>query len=135
MFRFLEGKYQPLAPLRVFYSRVGKCFVATLVIVAFSLAIGMFGYHYCGGLSWLDSLLNASMILTGMGPVTPMESSTGKCFSIFYCLYSGIAFLSLVAILIAPIYHRFIHRFNLDEELRPDPLPPRPPVRPLGTDL
>lgn len=135
MFRFLEGKYQPLAPLQVFYSRVVQCFLITLVIVAFSLALGTVGYHYFGDLDWLDALLNASMILTGMGPVTPMTTPAGKLFSVFYCLFSGIAFLSLVAILMAPIYHRFIHRFHLDEEGRPDPLPPRPDPPPLGTDL
>jgi len=136
MFRFLEGKYQPLAPLRVFYSRVVQCFLLTLVIVAFSLTMGTLGYHYFAELGWLDSLVNASMILTGMGPAEGcMKTDGGKWFSVFYSLYSGIAFLSLVAILMAPIYHRFIHRFHLDEELRPDPLPPRPPVRPLGTDL
>jgi hypothetical protein len=136
MFRFLEGKYQPLAPLRVFYSRVVQCFLATLVIVAFSLTMGTLGYHYFAGLGWLDSLVNASMILTGMGPPEGcIRTDGGKWFSIFYSLYSGIAFLSLVAILLAPIYHRFIHRFHLDEELRPDPLPPRPPPPQLGTDL
>ena len=135
MFRFLEGKYQPLAPLRVFYSRVVQCFVLTLVIVAFSLALGMVGYHYCEGQGWLDALLNAAMILTGMGPADPVRTEPGKMFAIFYSLYSGIAFLSLVAILMAPIYHRFIHRFHLDEEGRPDPLPPRPDPPTLGTDL
>jgi len=135
MFRFLEGKYQPLAPRRVFFSRVVQCFLLTLAIIAFSLALGTVGYHYTEGLSWLDSLLNASMILTGMGPADPMKSDSGKVFAIFYCLYSGIAFLSLVAILIAPIYHRFLHRFNLDEEGRPVPIPPRPTPRSLGTDL
>jgi len=135
MFRFLEGKYQPLAPRRVFFSRVVQCFLLTLAIIAFSLALGTVGYHYTEGLSWLDSLLNASMILTGMGPADPMKSDSGKVFAIFYCLYSGIAFLSLVAILIAPIYHRFLHRFNLDEEGRPVPIPRRPTPRSLGTDL
>jgi hypothetical protein len=136
MFRFLEGKYQPLAPLRVFYSRIVQCFLVTLVIVAFSLAMGTVGYHYCAELGWLDSLLNASMILTGMGPSDGCtKTDGGKWFSIFYSLYSGIAFLSLVAILMAPIYHRFIHRFHLDEEGRPDPMPPRPPSPQLGTDL
>jgi hypothetical protein len=136
MFRILEGKYQPLAPLRVFYSRVVQCFLVTLVIVAFSLTMGTLGYHYFAGLGWLDSLVNASMILTGMGPAEGcIRTDGGKWFSVFYSLYSGIAFLSLVAILMAPIYHRFIHRFHLDEELRPDPLPPRPPARPLGTDM
>ena len=119
MFRILEGKYQPLAPLRVFYSRVAKAFLATLGVVAFSLAFGAWGYHYFGGLRWLDAVLNASMILTGMGPVNQMESDEGKVFAIVYCLYSGIAFLSLVAILMAPIYHRFLHRFNLDRDGKP----------------
>lgn len=135
MLRFLEGKYQPLAPLRVFYSRIARCFFATLVIIAFSLILGMVGYHYAEGMRWLDSLLNASMILTGMGPVEPVKSDEGKVFAIFYSLYSGIAFLSLVAIMIAPFYHRFLHRFNLDDEGRPDPMPPRPDPPPLGTDL
>ncbi|HJZ94484.1 MAG TPA: hypothetical protein VKE40_26705 [Gemmataceae bacterium] len=135
MFRILEGKYQPLAPLRVFYSRVFQCFLVTLVIVAFSLALGTFGYHYCEGQGWLDALLSAAMILTGMGPADPVKTDEGKMFAIFYSLYSGIAFLSLVAILIAPIYHRFLHRFHLDDEGRPDPLPPRPEPPPLGTEL
>jgi hypothetical protein len=134
MFRILEGKYQPLAPLRVFYSRLAKAFLATLGVIAFSLAMGAAGYHYFGHMGWLDAWLNASMILTGMGPVTPMETPEGKMFSIFYCLYSGIAFLSLVAILMAPIYHRFLHRFNLDEEGQPY-LPPRAEPPPMTTDM
>lgn len=135
MFRFLEGKYQPLAPLRVFYNRVVQCFLLTLVVIAFSLALGTAGYHYSEGLSWLDSLLNASMILTGMGPADQMKTAHGKLFSVFYSLYSGLAFLSLVAILLAPIYHRFMHRFHLDEEGRPDPKPVRPLPPPLSSDL
>ena len=135
MFKFLEGKYQPLAPLRVFYNRIVQCFLITLVIIAFSLALGTVGYHYAADLDWLDALLNAAMILTGMGPVTPMTTTGGKLFSVFYCLFSGIAFLSLVAILITPIYHRFLHRFHLDEEGRPDPVPPRPDPPPMTTDM
>ena len=134
MFRILEGKYQPLAPLRVFYSRLAKAFLATLGVIAFSLTMGAAGYHYFGHMGWLDAWLNASMILTGMGPVTPMETPEGKMFSIFYCLYSGIAFLTLVAILMAPIYHRFLHRFNLDEEGQPY-LPPRAEPPPMTTDM
>jgi hypothetical protein len=133
MFRDLEGKFQPLAPFRVFFNRVAWCFLLTVIIVALSLALGTFGYHYCEGMSWLDALVNASMILTGMGPVRPMESTEGKLFSVFYSLYSGIAFLSLVAILIAPVYHRFLHRFHLDEDGNPEP-PPNPPT-PIGTNL
>jgi hypothetical protein len=121
MFGFLERKYDPLAPMRVFYNRLVQCFLLTLVVVGFSLGIGTLGYHYFGDLAWLDALLNASMILTGMGPVGEMKTPAGKWFSIFYCLYSGIAFLSLVAILIAPVYHRFLHHFHLVD---PDDRPP-----------
>jgi hypothetical protein len=135
MFRSLEGKYEPLAPLRIFFSRVGRCFLVTLVIVGFSLTLGTVGYHYSEGLGWVDSLLNASMILTGMGPHDRMQTNSGKLFSVFYCLYSGLAFLSLVAILIAPIYHRFMHQFHLDEAEQGYPPAPVAEPRPLGTDL
>lgn len=134
MFRILEGKYQPLAPLRVFYSRLAKAFLATLGVIAFSLLIGTLGYHYFGDLGWLDAPLNAAMILTGMGPTDQMKTERGKLFAVFYCLYSGIAFLSLVAILMAPVYHRFLHRFNLDEEGQPY-LPPRADPPPMTTDM
>ena len=116
MIRKLENKSQPLAPLPVFFARVAKNFLITLGIVAFSLLIGTIGYHYFGNVGWLDGLLNAAMILTGMGPVDKMETTGGKLFATFYALYSGIAFLTLVAILMAPIYHRFIHQFHLEEE-------------------
>jgi putative effector of murein hydrolase len=135
MFRYLEGKYEPLAPLRIFFTRIGRCFLVTLVIIAFSLTIGTIGYHYSEGLGWLDSLLNAAMILTGMGPHDRMQTTSGKLFSTFYCLYSGLAFLSLVAIMIAPIYHRFLHRFHLDEDDLSHLPPPRAKTPPLGTDL
>ena len=112
----LERMGQPLAPFVVFARRLGRNFLVTLVIVGFSLALGTVGYHYLGSLSWLDGLLNAAMILTGMGPVDRMESPTGKLFATFYALYSGIAFLTMMAVLMAPVYHRFIHYFHLQEE-------------------
>jgi hypothetical protein len=98
-----------------FVARVGRSFVATLVIVAISLGVGTAGYSYFGELVWDDALLNAAMILTGMGPVNPMRTTMGKLFSTFYALYSGLAFLSMVAIILAPVLHRFMHRFHLDE--------------------
>ena len=116
MFGFLEGKHDPLAPTSVFYGRVAQCFLITFGIVIFSLTLGTFGYHYCGNVDWLDALVNAAMILTGMGPVDKMETTQGKLFAVFYCLYSGIAFLSLVAILMAPIYHRFQCALRLSTE-------------------
>jgi hypothetical protein len=112
----LEHKGSPLASLRVFLWRLGRNFVATLGIVAFSLTLGTLGYHYLGHVGWVDGFLNASMILTGMGPVDRMESTPGKLFAAFYALYSGLAFLTMIAVLITPIYHRFIHTFNLEAE-------------------
>lgn len=112
----LESKTQPLASHRVFLARVWRNFLATLVIVVFSLAIGTTGYHYLGGVGWIDGLLNAAMILTGMGPVDRMETTAGKLFATFYALYSGIAFLTMIAVLVLPIYHRFLHHFHLSTE-------------------
>ncbi|MHB8173476.1 MAG: hypothetical protein ACYDFU_03315 [Nitrospirota bacterium] len=88
----------------------------SILILAFSIGIGMAGYHYFGNLPWVDSFLNASMILTGMGPVNRMESESAKLFSSFYALFSGVAFLTFVAVLFSPVYHRFMHKFHLDIE-------------------
>jgi hypothetical protein len=93
-----------------------RAFLATLLIVGVSLAIGTFGYSYFLQMPLVDGLINAAMILTGMGPVDKMETTAGKLFATVYALYSGLAFLSMVAIIIAPIYHRFLHQFHLDEE-------------------
>jgi hypothetical protein len=112
----LERKGDPLAPRRLFLWRLGRNFLATLGIVAVSLGIGMPGYHYLGGVGWVDAFLNAAMILTGMGPVDKMETTGGKVFAAFYALYSGIAFLTMVAVLVTPVYHRFIHQFHLEGE-------------------
>ncbi len=110
-----ESKDDPLMPRARFLARLGRSFGVTLQIVAFSLWFGGAGYHYLGGLPWIDAVLNASMILTGMGPVDPMRSTAGKLFATFYALYSGIAFLTMVAILLAPLVHRMMHRFHLDD--------------------
>lgn len=82
--------------------------------MAFSLLIGIWGYHTFAGLNFLDSLLNASMILTGMGPVNPMTTNAGKLFASFYALYSGIAFLTIAATLLGPVIHRLLHRFHIE---------------------
>ena len=111
-----ESKTDPLISRGRFVRRMLAAFGVTMVIVAASLLMGMVGYHYLGGLPWIDALLNSSMILTGMGPVDPMQSNAGKLFATFYALYSGIAFLSMTAVLLAPIIHRAMHRFHLDAE-------------------
>lgn len=98
-----------------FLLRLLRSFSVTVLIVAVSLAIGCAGYQYFEKMSWIDALLNATMILTGMGPAEPkLKNDGGKLFATFYALYSGIAFLSIMAVLLAPFIHRALHRFHLD---------------------
>jgi len=111
-----EHKSDDLLTRTAFLLRLTRSFGITLLIVAFSLAIGSAGYHFFEEIPWVDALLNASMILTGMGPVDPMKSVSGKLFATFYALYSGIAFLTMMAIMLAPMIHRGLHRFHLDDD-------------------
>lgn len=109
-----EHRKLPLLSRAAFYKRFLRGLTVSLLLLGFSLGIGILGYHYIGELSWIDSLLNASMILTGMGPVNDMVSDGGKLFASFYALFSGLAFLSFAAVLFAPIVHRFMHKFHLE---------------------
>jgi hypothetical protein len=111
-----EHRKQPLVPRRVFYRRLTRSFGLASGIIAVSLFVGMAGYHVFEKLPWLDAFLNASMILSGMGPVNPLQTSGGKFFAGCYALFSGLAFVSAVGVLIAPIFHRFIHKFHLEAE-------------------
>lgn len=113
MTRF-EHRRQPLASRRVFVRRMTRYLAWSAAIIVFSLGIGVLGYHFFEGLPWLDSLLNASMILGGMGPVDPVRSTAGKLFASFYALYSGMILLVAVGVLIAPVFHRFLHRFHIE---------------------
>lgn len=80
-----------------------------------SLLLGIIGYMATTGMTVVDALLNASMILTGMGPVSVMETNTAKVFASFYAIYSGVAFLSVIGVFIAPIVHRFLHKHHLED--------------------
>lgn len=111
-----ETRFDPLLSRGQFLLRMARSFGATLIVIVVSLTLGSVGYRYFGDLTWIDALLNASMILTGMGPVDPMTTTGGKLFASFYALYSGIAFLSLMAIILAPLMHRLLHKFHLDED-------------------
>ena len=115
-----EHKSQPLLPQWAFYLRMARSVAVVAGVVAFSLFLGSAGYHYLGGLTWPDALLNASMILTGMGPVDPLPNAAAKLFATFYALYSGIAFLTVMAVLVAPLLHRFLHKFHLEISERDD---------------
>jgi hypothetical protein len=111
-----ERHHEPLLPSRAFLRRVANNVIIGSALVACSLAIGMWGYHYTEGLSWLDSYLNAAMILSGMGPVATLVTNGGKFFAGTYALFSGIIFLVAAAIVFAPVFHRFIHRFHIQEK-------------------
>ena len=111
-----EHRSQPLLPKHLFIRRVARHVLSALGVIFGSLFIGIAGYHFTEGLSWLDSLLNASMILGGMGPVNELQTSGGKVFASFYSLFSGIVFLVTAGILLAPVVHRFLHRLHLDGE-------------------
>ena len=87
-----------------------------LIVIGIALGIGVVGYHGLGGLSWIDSLLNASMILGGMGPVDPLKSDTAKIFASLYALFSGLAFIGVSGLMLAPFAHRLLHRVHLEEK-------------------
>ena len=109
-----NAQSRPLKPLE-FLRRVLKHSALALAMVAVALGIGVAGYHWIGKFSWVDSLLNASMILGGMGPVNPLESDGAKIFASVYALFSGLAFIGVASVLIAPFIHRLMHRFHMDE--------------------
>ena len=111
-----EHHKQPLARKDVFARRLARNGFIGLLLLVFSLGVGMVGYHFLEGLSWIDSLLNAAMILGGMGPVNPLKTEAGKIFASFYALYSGVVLLASVGVLAAPIFHRFLHHFHLADE-------------------
>ncbi len=108
-----ERRHEPLLPRREFYGRVLIYSLFSIIIIGCSLGVGILGYHYTEGLSWLDSLLNASMILGGMGPVDALKTDAGKLFASFYALFAGMVFLVAVGVMIAPVVHRFLHTFHV----------------------
>ena len=111
-----EHRREPLLPRRLFLRRLARHGAIALGLISGALGIGILGYHWCEGLGWLDSLLNAAMILSGMGPVNQLQHDAGKWFASFYALCSGIAFITSIGVLIAPVAHRFLHKFHLDTD-------------------
>jgi len=113
-----EPRKKPLLPRPAFYARVARSLALAFGIVLGSLGIGMAGYHGFEKLSWLDAFLNAAMILSGMGPVAAIQTTGGKLFAGCYALFSGLALITTVAVVFAPLFHRFLHKFHLDTEAR-----------------
>ena len=110
-----EHRSEPLLPWELLIRRLFRHGLVGAAVIAFSLAVGVVGYRIFAGLAWIDSLLNASMILGGMGPVNPLTTTAGKLFASFYALFAGIAFLATVGILLAPIAHRLLHRLHMEK--------------------
>ena len=104
---------QPLISRAEFLLRIAWHVLIALGIVFVSLAIGIVGYHEFEGLSWIDAMVNAAMILGGMGPVNGLNTNAGKLFAAAYALFSGLVFLVAIAVIFAPIVHRFLHRFHM----------------------
>jgi hypothetical protein len=86
----------------------------SLILVA--LSMGIAGYHWLAGLTWIDSLLNASMILGGMGPVNPLTSTGAKVFASAYALFSGLVFIAVMGVVFSPLLHRMLHKFHMDDK-------------------
>ena len=116
----LEHRHEPLLGRRAFVRRLARYAILAGAILLFSLGIGVVGYRYLGEeggqpMGWIRALLNAAMILTGMGPVDTPSSDIGQVFASFYALYSGVVFLVVVGVMFAPVAHRLLHLFHLEE--------------------
>jgi hypothetical protein len=120
-----EHRTKPLVSRKVFLVRVLRSLALAFGCIVISLGLGILGYHFYAGLPWLDALLNAAMILTGMGPVNELHTVAGKLFASCYALFSGVVFITSVAVLLAPVVHRFLHKFHLDSESPDEDQPER----------
>lgn len=110
-----ERKYEKLASSSVFAQRMAVSLMMTLALIVVALSIGLLGYRYIAGYDWVDVLLEASMILGGMGPINVLPTTAAKLFASGYALFSGLVFIAIMGIMLAPVTHRMLHRFHIDE--------------------
>jgi hypothetical protein len=113
-----EPRLSPLLPWPAFRARLARAVWLGLGLIAVSLALGMLGYRYIAGQEWPDAFLNAAMILSGMGPVGDLKTTGAKIFAGLYALYSGLTLISIAGVVIAPVVHRFLHKFHLEKQGR-----------------
>ena len=111
-----ERRQDQLAPRSVFIKRIVASLVIALGIIVIALLIGIAGYHYIAGFNWIDSLLEASMILGGMGPIKELPNDAAKVFASIYALFSGLILIGVMGIVLAPVVHRIMHKFHVDEK-------------------
>ena len=110
-----ERKHEKIAPLSVFIRRMAKSLALAGLLILVALSIGVSGYHWIAGFGWVDSLLEASMILGGMGPVNQLPTTGAKIFASAYALFSGLMFIGVMGIVLTPVAHRLLHKFHIDE--------------------
>jgi hypothetical protein len=111
-----EHHNQKLAPVNVFLWRVARNFGFGMAMIGVALIIGSTGYHWIAGFEWVDSFLEASMILAGMGPVNPLSGTAAKVFASIYALFSGLIFIAVIGVVLSPLMHRLIHKFHLADD-------------------
>lgn len=111
-----EHKDKPLISTSRFYKRQLKFFAYAFMLLFISLSIGMVGYRLFTGMDWVDAYLNAAMVLGGMGPVDIMPNNAAKIFAGSYAIFSGVVFLTTVAVLFAPLVHRLLHTMHIDDD-------------------
>lgn len=109
-----EHRTSPVLPRKAFIRRMRRSILISSGIAAVTLAVGMFGYRFLENMSWADAFANASMILAGMGPLGNLNTTGGKVFAGFYALFCGLIFVTVVTILIAPVFHRALHKFHCE---------------------
>ncbi len=115
LFRY-ESIRQPLLSRAAFARRVARHFAASSLLIGVSLLAGMSGYHWLEGMAWIDAFANAAMILSGMGPLAPMQTWGGKLFAGVYALYSGLVLIAAAGILFAPLLHRLLHSIHVETD-------------------
>jgi len=111
-----ERRHERLAPVSLFVTRIAVSLALALCLIAGALLIGLVGYHVLAGFGWVDSFLEASMILGGMGPVNPLPTEAAKIFASLYALFSGLVFIGVMGIVLTPLAHRLLHKFHIDEK-------------------
>ncbi len=111
-----ERRADGLAPQSIFIKRIIASLAVALAVIVVALSIGVVCYHFIAGFNWVDSLLEASMILGGMGPVNELPNDSAKIFASVYALFSGLILIALMGIVLSPVMHRVMHKFHVDEE-------------------
>jgi hypothetical protein len=117
-----------LAPVHVFLRRQFQHAAAAFLLVAAALGIGIAGYHWIAHEGWTDALLNASMILSGEGPVDHLETAAAKIFASAYALFGGVVFIITMGLILTPMVHRLLHRLHIEENRRRRTETTKPPL-------